>query len=214
MIYLAKITMRRRILGIDGPSSTLALEVNSYETSGDSGFAASEDVISILDFKSQVRPSALERVDVDAEAVRDPITTPALNGAIPLAIFDHATKQPFYNASVAEGFFNMFSVFREVGALPKIIQHVVDSMKEQFPTDPSTWTCFVKQSVVGTNPLNAEFPTALLESLGRLKISLDEVENKAMFSKKMESWMESILGLKDLDPGIEKVLQFQIRKLQ
>ncbi len=214
MIYIAKVTSRRRILGIDGSVSTQALEVNPGEIPEDPGLTTSEDVISILDSETQIHPSTLDKVDVDAEAISDPMQTPALNGAIPLAIFDHAKKQPFYNADVAEVFFNMFSAFLGIAALPKIIQHVVDSMMDQFPEEPSTWVCFLKQPAVGIHPLSAEFPTALLESLERLKTSLNKVDVQPKFSKKIEAWLVPILALKDLDPGIDKVLRFHLRKLQ
>ncbi|KUJ14673.1 uncharacterized protein LY89DRAFT_649100 [Mollisia scopiformis] len=211
MIYLAKIAMRRKILGLDvDDTQEDAMEID--ETTD--GFTNSEDVIAIPDFKSNsMRPNLVERVEVDGEATKDPLTSPALNGAIPLAIFDAARKQPFFCASAAETFFDMFAVFSQVRCLTKILQHVLDAMVELHPIDPSTCSCYTRQPIVGISPLSAEFPMALGTSLSRLRESMGKTRNKAELAKKTIAWTEPILALEDLDPGIKTVLE-HMRKLQ
>jgi U3 small nucleolar RNA-associated protein 6 len=211
MIYLAKIALRRKILGLDVDESVVD-EVE--ETTDDPGFATSKDLIAIPDFKSNtLRPSMVENVKVDSEATKDPMTTPALNGAIPLAIFDTARKQPFFCASAAEDFFDMFATFTQVRCLPKILQHVLDTMVESYATDPCTCNCYVKQPFTGIEPTSAEFPAALGDSLDRLKESLERTKDRGELSKKTREWIESILAVEELDPGIQTVLKHTIRKL-
>lgn len=207
MIYLAKIAMRRRILGLDVEDTEEdAMEVD--EAADDTGFATSEDMIAIPDFKTNsMRPSAIAKVEVDSEATKDPMTTPALNGAIPLAIFDAARKQPFFCASAAEAFFDMFAAFSQVRCLSKILQHVLDAMVELYPIDPFTSNCYTRQPIVGISPLSAEFAVALGVSLARLKDSMGKVKNKAELAKRTRAWTAPILELEDLDPGIRVVLQ-------
>lgn len=214
MIYLAKIALRRKILGLDVDRSIEAADAME-EDAEDTGFATSADVIAIPDFKANaLRPSMIEGVKVDAEAAKDPMTTPALNGAIPLAIFDTARKQPFFCASAAEDFFDMFAAFTQVRCLPKILQHVLDSMTELYPTDACTCSCYIKQPLAAIEPSSAEFPAALGSALDRLKEAMAKVKDKGDLSKKTKAWIEPILAIEELDPGIQTVLRHTLRKLE
>ncbi|CZT42674.1 related to UTP6-U3 snoRNP protein [Rhynchosporium secalis] len=212
MIYLAKIAMRRRILGIDEEENAVdAMEVGG---AGNESAFGSEDVVAIPDFKMNVmRPSMLEGVKVDTEASQDPMNTPALQGAIPLAIFDETKKQQFFNASVAADFFDMFAVFTQVRCLPKILQHVLDVLADSYPVDPSTCDCYNKQPLVGTDPTSPEFPVALGIFLDRLNETMEKTKDKSALAKKTKAWVEPILLIGELDPAIKTVLQHTMRKL-
>lgn len=215
MIYLAKIAMRRKLLGLDvdrTPESTDAMEI----TDADPGFATSEDMIAIPDFKENIlRPSMLEGVEVDSVATQDPMTTPALNGAIPLAIFDSARKQPFFCPAAAEAFFDMFAEYTQhVRCLPKILQHVVDAMMESYPKDALAQNCYVRQAVIGVDVTTAEFPLALVTALERLREAQEKVKDNSLLSTKTKEWIEPILALQDLDPNIQTVLSQTVRKLE
>jgi U3 small nucleolar RNA-associated protein 6 len=212
MIYLTKIAMRRKLLGLDIDRTIEAS--TEEETAKDPGFATSEDMIAIPDFQTHaIRPSMIEGVKVDSEAVKDPMTTPALNGAIPLAIFDAARKQPFFCAAAVEDFFDMFANFTQVRCMPKILQYVLNSMMEAYATDPSTCSCYIRQPVIGIDPNSAEFPAALATSLDRLKESVEKTKDKVALEKKIRAWMEPILAVENLDPGIQTVLRHTLRKL-
>ena len=214
MIYLSKIALRRKILGLDVEISIQDSEVMEEDTE-DAGFATSADVIAIPDFKiNALRPSMIEGVEVDTEAVKDPMTTPALNGAIPLAIFDAARKQPFFCAAAAEDFFDMFTAFTQVRCLPKILQHVLESMTELYSTDACTCNCYIRQPFAGIEPTSADFPAALASALDRLKESMARVKDKVELSKKTKSWIEPIVVMEEIDPGIQIVLKHTLRKLE
>ena len=214
MIYLAKIALRRQILGLDVDRSVEAREAIEQETE-DSGFIASADVIAIPDFKSNaLRPSMIEGVKVDAETTKDPTTTPALNGAIPLAIFDAARKQPFFCATAAEDFFDMFAAFTQVRCLPKVLQHVLDSMTELYSTDACTCNCYIRQPLIGIESTSEDFPVALGSALDRLKESIPKAKDGAELAKKTRAWIEPVLAVEELDPSIPTVLKHMLRKLE
>lgn len=208
MIYLAKIAMRRKILGLDMVEEDEDAEENNEE---DTGFDPTKDMIS-LDVKT-IKPAMMEGVKVDAEAVKDPITTPALQGAIPIAIFDAAKKQPFFCGSAAEDFFDMFAAFSQVRCLSKILQHVLDTMMELFAKDASTANCYVRQPIVGVEVHSSKFPAALGETLSRLKEWTGKTKDNEALSKKTNIWIEALLATPDLDPGIEMVLKHTLRKI-
>lgn len=213
MIYLLKIAMRRKILGLDIDTPTEAVE-EAEEATGGADFETSADVIAIPDFKTNaIKPRMVEGVKVDSEAEKDPMTTPALNGAIPLAIFDAARKQPFFCASAAEDFFDMFANFTQVRCTPTLLRHVLDSMVEAYPTDPCTFSCYIRQPCVGIESTSAEFPSSLGSALERLREGTEKTKDKEELARKIRAWIEPILALEDLDPGIQTVLNHTIRKL-
>ena len=205
MLYLAKIEGRRRVLGLDGPA------IGDEEEIGDGGLNSTADIISFLDFKSTTSPPKMEGINVDDEAVKDPINTPALQGAIPMAIFDAARKESFFCVAAAEAFFDMFAEFSQVRSLTKILQHVLDAMMELYEKDAETWNCYLRQPLVGLEPSSAAFAAALGTSLDRLKDAF-ETKDKAKLEKKMKVWINSLLELKDLDPGVRTVLEHMLRK--
>ena len=215
MIYLAKIALRRSILGLDVDRSSKEDTEAVEGATEDPGFATSADMIAIPAFNTNaLRPSMIEGVKVDTEAAKDPMTTPALNGAIPLAIFDAARKQPFFSPAAAEDFFVMFSAFPQVRCLPNILQHVLDCMTELYPADACTCNCYTRQPIVDIEPTSADFPAALGVALDRMKESKAKVKDKKELSRKSKAWVESVMAVEELDPGIQTVLKHTLRKLE
>ncbi|KFY44729.1 hypothetical protein V495_03288, partial [Pseudogymnoascus sp. VKM F-4514 (FW-929)] len=210
MIFLAKIAARRRVLGLDAPVKAVEAAAEEKEEGGFEG-----DEIKFPEFKAQsLGQSAMEGVKVDGEAKQDPMNTPALQGAIPLAIFDDAAKQAFFNAEAAQCFFDMFTLFTQVACLPKVLQHVLDVMMERFPTEAATWDCYVRMPLVGVSPLTAEFPGQLGVALGRLAEGKEKVRVKGQLAKKMRRRVEKVLATEGLDEGIKTVLEVTLRKLE
>jgi U3 small nucleolar RNA-associated protein 6 len=138
---------------------------------------------------------------------------PALDGAIPLAIFDVSKKQPFFNAAVAEQFFNVFAIFSHVSVQTRILQHVLDAMDELYPNDASTSYCYIRQPLIGLDASTPAYPKALREILGRIKSSLATTTNSKMLSTKLRSWLEVLMSSQDLDSGIRTVLEHTVQTL-
>lgn len=220
MIFLAKIAARRRVLGLDEPERQAAVEgaeaeagAQEEEEEQQQGFEGDE--IKFPEFKSQsLGQSAAGALQVDGEALQDPMNTPALQGAIPLAIFDDAAKQAFFSAEAAQQFFDVLSLFTQVSCLSKVLQHVLDVMMERFPADAATWDCYVRMSLVGVSPLTAEFPSSLSTALARLKEGNEKVRDKRSFATKTASWVEKVLAVDGLDDGIKTVLEVTLRRLE
>ncbi|KAI1493855.1 U3 small nucleolar RNA-associated protein 6-domain-containing protein [Biscogniauxia mediterranea] len=138
---------------------------------------------------------------------------PALDGAIPLAIFDVAKKQPFFDAAVAEQFFDVFSAFTKLSSQARIIQHVLDSMTELYPNDAATCYCYIQQPLIGIGINTPSYPKALKEALARLKSSLSTTTSKPKLVEKITSWINTILSFEELDSGIRTVLTHTLRTL-
>jgi U3 small nucleolar RNA-associated protein 6 len=138
---------------------------------------------------------------------------PALDGAIPMAIFDISKKQPFFSANVAAQFFDLFAAFPNVSSQMRLAQHVLDTMNQEFPNSPVTNDCDVRQALINVNVQSAAYPNALREALGRLRTVLDTTTDKIQLAQRTMAWIEPVLSLDDLDAGIRTVLEHSARTL-
>ncbi|KAI8966290.1 U3 small nucleolar RNA-associated protein 6-domain-containing protein [Daldinia sp. FL1419] len=140
-------------------------------------------------------------------------SNPALDGAIPLAIFDISKKQPFFNPTVAEQFFDLFATFDAVSAQARLVQHVLDNMTELYPNNPATCFCYIRHPLVNVAIDTPSYPKALREALARLKSSLSTTADKIKLAEKVRLWIEPILASEDLDAGIRIVFEHTLRTL-
>lgn len=153
------------------------------------------------------------RQALEGDALKKLEMSPAMEGAIPKAVFDVARKQPFWDAPAGEVFFDMFAEFPRVSAQPTIIQHVLDAMVESYPIHPSTCSCLIRQPLIGVDATTAAFPRALREVLARIKTQTEKTQDKGVLASKTISWVVPILANKELDPGVRTVLEHTKRKL-
>ncbi|KAK6213209.1 U3 snoRNP protein [Colletotrichum tabaci] len=158
---------------------------------------------------------AKDKAALNEEDSRALKNNPALDGAIPTAIFDISRKQPFFSSETAERFFDMFAAFAsKVSSAAKIVAHVVDAMREQDAAHPAAWNCHIRLPLVGVSPDTPQFPLGLREVLSRLGRGLDETSDGEALRSKSLVWIELILLVKDLDEGIRAVLEHTKDKLQ
>lgn len=148
------------------------------------------------------------------EAVQKLENNPALDGAIPMAVFDIARKQTFFGASAAEAFFDVFASFPKLSCQPKLVQHVLDTMTAEYPAHPATCSCYVRQPLIGIEYNTVEFPKALRETLARLRSMLESTKDKSALAARTLAWIDPLLGFEDLDAGIRTVLEHAKRKLE
>lgn len=148
------------------------------------------------------------------EAVNKLAKSPALEGAIPRAIFDIARKQSFFGAPAGEAFFDVFASFTNVSAQPTLIQHVLDVLVEGWPKHPATCGCLIRQPLVGVDVTTVEFPRALREVLARINTHIATTDNKAKLAAKLVVWIERMVKNEELDENIRTVLEHTKSKLE
>jgi U3 small nucleolar RNA-associated protein 6 len=158
-------------------------------------------------------PSKAQAKVIDKQAAQQLENNPALDGAIPIAIFDISRKQTFFKPEDAERFFVMVASFRQLPVQSKVSQHILDVMDEQYPNDPSTCNCRIRQPIIGLSPFTPEFPRNLRDVLKRLQDSLATTTDKAVLEQKTVAWMDEYLALEGLDEGIKTVLELTKNKL-
>ncbi|KAL4913726.1 U3 small nucleolar RNA-associated protein 6-domain-containing protein [Aspergillus aurantiobrunneus] len=202
LIYITKLVARQRILGLDDN-----IEAPKQQASGDDLDA---DMIMMPQITEEdINPSAQDN-DVDQQALQTLNSTPALSGAIPLAIFDSAIKNFDYDDRFAHEFFDMVFEFEDVPCLQKILSHVLGVMQESKSASHHTLICYIKSPMAGIQTTSAEFPRALGAALSRLQ----EHRQKPEVAKEIISWLRPVEKTKDLDPSIQKVIAATIRKAE
>ncbi|KAG6110717.1 hypothetical protein E4U31_005419 [Claviceps sp. LM219 group G6] len=210
MEWLVKVDKRKEVKGVD------ALRPDRVEDDDELRIVGSDDDDDDeedVDGSSLPEPSKAQAKVIDKRAAEQLKSNPAMDGAIPMAIFDISRKQAFFTPEVAETFFFLFTSFKALSVEPKISQHVLDVLKEQFPEHPATCNCFIRQPILGVNPNTAEFPRGLREVLVRLGDKLDTTTDKLALSKKTAAWIDGYLALGDLDEAIREVLKRTRAKL-
>ncbi|KAK4101243.1 hypothetical protein N658DRAFT_471651 [Parathielavia hyrcaniae] len=150
----------------------------------------------------------------DDETAKKMEQSPALGGAIPMAIFDIARKQPFFGPAAAEKFFDVFAGFSNVSSQERIVQHVLGAMGELFPNHLCTLSCQIRRPLIGVDVMTAAFPRELRESLARLRDGMERTEDKKALAGKMVAWVDRILEMEDLDAAIKTVLEHTKRSLE
>ncbi|KAH6955301.1 hypothetical protein HG530_008993 [Fusarium avenaceum] len=159
-------------------------------------------------------PSNAQSKVIDKQSAQQLKSNPAMDGAIPMAIFDISKKQKFFNANTAETFFNLFASFTQVSAQPRISQHVVDVLDQEYPNNPATCSVHIRQPIIGVDPQTAEFPKSLREVLARLNTYLNTTTDRAELKKKTVAWIDGYLALDTLDESIRAVLEHTKNKME
>ncbi|KAL4928465.1 snoRNA-binding rRNA-processing protein UTP6 [Aspergillus undulatus] len=202
LIYITKLVARQRILGLDEK-----MEAPKPQASGDDLDA---DMIMMPQLTEEdINPTARDE-NVDQAALQTLNSTPALSGAIPVAIFDSAIKAFDHDDRFAHEFFDMAFEFEDVPCLQKILSHVLELMQETNPASPHTLICYIKFPTAGIKATSAEFPRALGAALSRLQ----EHRQKPGVAKEVVRWLRTVEKTKDLDPSIQKVIAATIHKAE
>lgn len=205
LIYIAKLVARQRILGLDKP-------IEPKKAEDEVGFDdPNADTIALPTLTGEdVNPSEGDKDGVDNVALQNLASTPALSGAIPLAIFDAAMKQFNNDDRFGYEYYNMVFEFREVPCLNKILEHVVETMRQHKLDSYRTHFCYSKLPTAGLSATSPEFPRALGASLSRLR----EHSPDRNLAQEVISWLQPLEKTEDLDPALQKVLAATIRSAE
>ena len=160
------------------------------------------------------QPSKAQADVIDKKESQQLKSNPAMDGAIPMAVFDISRKQSFFTPEAAETFFFMFAAFRGVSVQPRILQHVSEVLNEQFPNHPSTCNCYIQEPIFGLQGNTPEFVRGLREALTRLGDALEKTPDKSELSRKSAAWIDGYLNLSQLDESLVAVLEQTKLKLE
>lgn len=204
-IYIGKIAGRRKILGLDIDRT----KKPGTDEDGD------EDMIALPQVTAEdVNPSLKQNDGVDEVALQNLASAPVLTGAIPLAIFDAAMKQFQGKPRVAEGFFDMFAEFEQLSCTPRILQHVLDYLQEQYPHAIEADMCRFRMQLSGCHATGPEMAAALSQALDQISSTMQQHPDET--TRVSEVAVRHLLSLHrllaDADPGLQKAWRAALRK--
>ena len=161
---------------------------------------------------------------IDEGVLEELQKTPALSGAIPIAIFNAAMKQFPQDSDIGKQLFDVIAQFQETPCVSRVLRHIVQSLRDAAPQNLSTMICFFKEPISCVKPVSAHFPTALRESLSRLKISLEtkstsssresNAQRRCVLACEVVNWILDLLESQEneLDQDISKALMGILKK--
>jgi len=204
MDYLAKIAKRRKVLGIGEKSDA---RVEEAQVLGEGDHEA--DVIALPTITAGEMRSETDGPILDESTLRDISITPAMNGAIPLAIFDAAMKQFPGDLEIAHTFFDMFADFIQVPCCRSILQTVLDRMSEVDEASPCCISCRCRLHVTGVAFDDPAFPAAVRMMVKDLRSALNNIDppKRGLLSEKVLAWLTSLANDESMGPEVKQVLQ-------
>lgn len=200
MSYIVKIQTRRGILGIGGGRPEQETEAEG-----------SEDLLKLPRLTAMDINPDLEGDNVDTTALENLESTPAMTGAIPMAIFDAAMAQ-FDDPDFALDFFNMILDYDQPGPCRRIAKHITDHLLADHSVSWQTYACYIRAPLVSVALTDPEYPRAFKLSLTRLReaqksTSTDSINGWA------QAWLKALIEEEALDPGIRIVGDSVLRSL-
>ncbi|PGH21572.1 hypothetical protein AJ80_03132 [Polytolypa hystricis UAMH7299] len=207
MIYITKLGARQRILGLDGSRQAPAVDHSDTDPNA--------DMIALPQITGEdINPSA-SNDEPDQVALQNLNATPALTGAIPIAIFDTASKQ-FNNSDVlGHDFYNMILEFENTPCVKRILDHIVESMLAEHATSPHTQICYIMLPVAGLTPTSPQFPSSFGTSLARIKESMEKQPSTSQrLASEIVKWLQPIASLEDIDPALKTVAAATVRSAE
>jgi U3 small nucleolar RNA-associated protein 6 len=199
ILYIAKIAARRKVLGIDGNRTN--------ETAAQSLDDPDADVLILPKVTNEdINPKLPDHDVIDQGALRTLDSTPAMTGAIPIAIFDAGMAQFRNDPAFGKACFDVCSEFENIPCTRRILNHIVEVM---IGANQDTWqskACFIKVVVAGLDVSSPDFPPSLSVSLSRLKSALSQAQQKVNLAKDILGWVLALLEENELDPAIRQVL--------
>jgi len=205
MIYIAKIAARRRILGLDESKRPAQESEHAQEDIG---------VISLTG--GALRDEKLDPLDaglIDGDQLKRLSASPALAGAIPLAVFDAAMKQFPGDDMLAEQFFNSFANFVLVPSLSGILDHVLNGVPSVDRNSSARMqSCFCRLPLIGIAVDSAEYPAGLRTSLNRIKDASASSSERAVFLQSLKTWLEPLSREEKLSSELHTVVLSTLKR--
>ena len=119
-----------------------------------------------------INPTLEKDAEVDAVALKNLENTPALTGAIPIAIFDAAMKEFEGDAELGEEFFDMVAEFDRGATFDRILRHIVSQLEEAKPDNMHTISCQFMLPLIKVETDSPSFPEALSTSLSTIRTAM------------------------------------------
>ena len=202
LVYIAKIITRRRLLGIDGHVETQQ-QSNENENMMELPTITAEEVnLGLKEIGSDIDNSPLNNIE----------NNPALNGTIPLAVFDAAIQEISNDVEFIFSFFNLFGTFSNLPCLSRLLDHVISHALSTYPISPLALFMDVKAPILGVEPTSPSFPSKVGTMLSKIASHIGEASPRIKLYQLATSSLQEILGTENLDPAVDTAIKSALGK--
>ncbi len=216
MMWIAKIVRRRKILGLD--------EEKAEEMGGESFKGIDGDEIALPKITAEdIDPDRRPDEGVDVSALEKLTASPALSGAIPIAIYDAAKMQFMDDEKLGLNFYDMVAEFPELPCTENITNHIMDTLQVMTYESPAALIRYIQQPVMSHSVSSHGFPTRLGLCLDRMKHAFERLvpnstvlktaRPRATLDRYAVEWLLPYLGQNDLDPDVRTVILYTLRRV-
>ena len=206
MVYMAQLSRRIRVLGVEEDTSK-KLQAHNQDVNEDLILLPTEDD-SITNLGSS-----------DQRALKALISTPALSGAIPKAVYDGAIAEFPRDIELKTRFFDLFADHGDVACASNLCEYVLDDLMRKDPAAPETLSCRIRLPFVGVDPTGPEFPAALinllktnefqqkeLPSMDACYLKAENTRARAIFASRTLLWIVPYLSTDGIDDACRRAI--------
>lgn len=202
LLYIAKIITRRRLLGIDG-----LVEVKQQSNED-------ENMVELPTITAEEANPGLKEheKDIGNSPLNNIENNPALNGTIPLTVFDAAIQEISNDIGFVFSFFNLLGTFANLPCLSKLLDHITSHALSNYPTSPMALFMDIKAPILGVEPTSPSFPSRVGIMLSKITSHISEASPRIKLYQLVTSSLQDILDTENLDPAVDTVVKSALRK--
>lgn len=202
MRWLARIQGRREVLGLDGKAIEGGSGEGSQEADGEGA-----DVIALPPATAgEVESGVIGEDGEHSRSLERLNLTPAMSGAIPMAIFNSAMEKFGNDDTLVGRFFDMFVEFCHVPCSRKILRHVLETGEAVTGSSPVIHSCYCRLPIIGLPTDSPLFPGALRQSLNEAKSRIADLDNKHTLAAQLQIWLSRLTEDENLIPELQAVV--------
>jgi U3 small nucleolar RNA-associated protein 6 len=195
MVFVAKVFLRRAMLGIDAPKKT------QDERDED------ENMMRLPEITGEDSESVKKDKSLDAMALENVDTNPALNGALAIAIFDQAMKEIPNDLAFAREFYDLFTQFRQLRCCGRLLEHTVRYMLDIAAKNHTALWLGIQLPLFAVEITDSTFPGRLGTALSNMGTAVEETDNRGDLYLSFAKYFTDLLwDSPQLDPALQKVI--------
>ncbi|KAL6721083.1 U3 snoRNP protein [Lecanora helva] len=214
-IWIAKVWARRRILGVDEDRERAEDGVEG-SVGGIDG-----DVVALPKITAEdINPEGRDDDGKNRETLGHLEATPALSGAIPIAIFEAAMEEFGTDEKLCLRFFDIVTDFQDVPVMKRILNRIMETLK-RFES-PEALIHFIRQPVLGLRSISPGFPGSFQHSLDRINKAWEKLDPevtanataraRSILDGYIIDWLLPYLTEEELDLDVRDVVMMTVKK--
>lgn len=201
-LYILKIMERRRVLGLDKQEYKMVDD--------ESGFDDQNEITLPSITQEELQKTDGPQLDpLLTSPLTNASTNPALNGAIPLAVYSSAIASQPDDISLVAGFYEIYvSFYSGLSFIDSALETVKGRLVEYFPGRGKTLLIQIKDHARGIEATDKRFPVAIREMMKTAnavpKLPLKE---RRECCTGLSEYLEKISKTDGLDENLQKVIE-------